>query len=99
MVFPDKVRIDSGYIEGDTVSIYYDSLLAKIISKGKDREEAISKITEALEKINIDGIQTNLDFLIDILSTNEFKLSKIDTNFISKQYKGGYKGIEKNEMY
>ena len=97
MVFPDKVRIDSGYIEGDTVSIYYDSLLAKIISKGKDRDEAISKITEALEKINIDGIQTNLDFLIDILFTNEFKLSKIDTNFISKQYKGGYKGIEKNE--
>ncbi len=97
MVFPDKVRIDSGYMEGDIVSIYYDSLLAKIISKGKDREEAISKITEALEKINIDGVQTNLDFLIDILITNEFRLSKIDTNFISKQYKGGYKGIARNE--
>ena len=92
IIFPDKVRVDKGYIEGDIVSIYYDSLLAKIIAKGKDRKDAINKLKESLESINIDGIQTNQDFLINILLTNEFLQSKIDTNFIATQYKNGFKG-------
>ncbi len=92
MIFPDKVRVDKGYIEGDIVSIYYDSLLAKIIAKGKNRQEAISKITQSLQVMNIDGIQTNQDFLINILLTKEFGLSNIDTNFISNQYKQGFNG-------
>ncbi|PPR27115.1 MAG: Acetyl-/propionyl-coenzyme A carboxylase alpha chain [Alphaproteobacteria bacterium MarineAlpha9_Bin4] len=92
LVFPEKVRVDKGYIEGGTVSIYYDSLIAKIITKGRNRKEAINKMIEALQVMNIDGIKTNQDFLINILLTKEFSLSKIDTNFIEKNYKSGFKG-------
>ena len=72
MTFPKNIRCDIGYEEGNVVSIYYDSLLAKIISKGKNRNEAIQKIIKGLEVINIQGIQTNQDFLINILQTKEF---------------------------
>ncbi|MBV68596.1 MAG: acetyl/propionyl-CoA carboxylase subunit alpha [Pelagibacterales bacterium] len=90
---PENIRTDSGYKEGNIVSIYYDSLLAKIVSKGKNRNEAIQKIIQALEQINIQGIQTNQDFLINILQTQEFYESKIDTNFISNYYGQGFSGI------
>ena len=90
MALPTIVRIDKGYVEGDVVSIYYDSLLAKIISKGSDRKSAINKLIEALELINIRGVQTNQDFLINILSSDEFSKAKFDTNFISKKYKDGF---------
>ena len=92
MVLPNNIRVDKGYVEGDEVSIYYDSLIAKVISKGKNRIEAIKKIIEALEYINIQGIQTNQDFLINILETEEFRKSNIDTNFISNYYNKGYTG-------
>ena len=92
MFFPENIRIDKGYEEGDNVSIFYDSLLAKIIAKGKTRDEAITKIIDALESTHIQGIQTNQDFLINILQTKEFNISQIDTNFISKKYNDGFKG-------
>ncbi|MEC8099732.1 MAG: biotin carboxylase N-terminal domain-containing protein [Pseudomonadota bacterium] len=92
MVLPNDIRVDAGYTEGDMVSIYYDSLLAKIISKGKNRKDAITKLSDALEIMNIKGIQTNQDFLIDILHSKEFSNSKIDTNFISNKYQSGFTG-------
>ena len=92
MNLSNKIRTDSGYEEGNTVSIYYDSLLAKIISKGKSRSEAIQNLIRGLEEINIQGVKTNQDFLINILQTEEFYESKIDTNFISDYYKEGFKG-------
>jgi len=100
MDFPKNIRIDSGYKEGNIVSIYYDSLLAKVISKGKNRNEAIQKIIQGLEEVNIQGIQTNQDFLINILQTKEFYEAKIDTNFISSYYKDGYNGktIDLNKL-
>ena len=100
MVLPTIVRIDQGYVEGDIVSIYYDSLLAKIISKGSDRKSAINKLIEALELINIRGVQTNQDFLINILSSDEFSKANFDTNFISKKYKDGFAGqnVEANKL-
>ncbi len=100
MVLPTIVRIDQGYVEGDIVSIYYDSLLAKIISKGSDRKSAINKLIGALELINIRGVQTNQDFLINILSSDEFSKANFDTNFISKKYKDGFAGknVEGNKL-
>ena len=67
-------------------------MLAKIIAKGKNRDEAITKIIDALESTHIQGIQTNQDFLINILQTKEFNISQIDTNFISKNINDGFKG-------
>ena len=91
--FPkDDIRLESGYREGEEVSIYYDPLIAKIISKGKDRYEAIDKMLKALEQIYIDGIDTNINFLMDIYRSNNFKIGKFDTNFIEKYYDDGYSG-------
>ena len=60
------IRVDNGYQSGGEVSIYYDSLLAKIISKGKDRNDALSKMQIALRDVAVEGIETNIDFLMDI---------------------------------
>ncbi len=91
-IYSEEVRLDSGYVAGNTVSIYYDSLMAKIISKGKNREEARKKMLIALENSDVRGIQTNLDFLINIYSDKTFISGNINTNFINLKYKNGYKG-------
>ncbi|MAH89136.1 MAG: acetyl/propionyl-CoA carboxylase subunit alpha [Pelagibacterales bacterium] len=91
--YPTKdIRIDLGYQSGGEVSIYYDSLLAKIISFGKNRDEALEKMLNALSEVSIEGIDTNIDFLMDIYKKKSFALGDINTNFISETYKEGYKG-------
>ena len=86
------IRLDTGYEEGDSVSIYYDSLLAKIISKGKNREEARKKMIIALQNSDIRGIETNIDFLTNIYHRKDFINANINTNFIDDIYKTGFKG-------
>ena len=88
----EDIRVDFGYKSGGEVSIYYDSLLAKIISFGKNRDEALVKMLNALSEVSIEGIDTNLDFLMDIYKQKSFSLGDINTNFISKTYNDGYKG-------
>ncbi len=87
-----NIRVEAGYQEGEEVSIFYDPLLAKIISKGKTREEAAKYMVKTLEKTYIDGIDTNIDFLIDIFNNKNFLSGNIDTNFISNNYIKGYTG-------
>ena len=94
----EEVRIDYGYQEGNNVSIYYDPMIAKIISKGVDRKTAINSMLAALEKIDVRGVDTNLNFLMDIYNNQSFIKGEIDTNFIDNFYKGGYKGTVKNEF-
>ena len=88
----EDIRVDFGYKSGGEVSIYYDSLLAKIISFGKNRDEALAKMLNALSEVSIEGIDTNIDFLMDIYKQKSFSLGDINTNFISETYKDGYKG-------
>ncbi len=97
-MFPKEgLRIDYGYKEGNNVSIYYDSMIAKVISQGKTRKGAIEAMIKALEEIDIRGIETNLNFLIDIYNNELFLKGKIDTNFIEDVYRDGYKGDVKNK--
>ena len=88
----EDIRVDFGYKSGGEVSIYYDSLLAKIISFGKNRDEALAKMLNALSEVSIVGIDTNIDFLMDIYKQKSFSLGDINTNFIAKTYNDGYKG-------
>ena len=76
------VRVDKGYQSGGEVSIYYDSLVAKIISKGTNRNEALENMISFLEKMKIEGIQTNKMFLIEVLKNRSFKDAKFNTKFI-----------------
>ena len=81
------IRVDSAVFSGYTIPPTYDSMIAKLIAYGKDREEAINKMLRALEEFVIDGIDSNIDFQIDILNNENFRLGNYDTSFISKEFK------------
>jgi acetyl-CoA carboxylase biotin carboxylase subunit len=78
------VRIDTAaYAEG-TIPPYYDSLIAKLIVRGKDRSEAISRMSRALEMFIVEGIFTTIPLHRRILADPEFRAGKIDTGFIER---------------
>ena len=78
----DGIRIDWGFNEGDEVSFYYDPMIAKIISHDVTREDAINKLIAFLKNIKIEGIKTNISFVISLLQNNTFKKNKHNTKFI-----------------
>ncbi len=78
------VRLDTAaYAEG-TIPPYYDSLIAKLIARGRDRQEAISRMLRALEMFIIEGIYTTIPLHRRILADQEFREGKIDTGFIER---------------
>jgi 3-methylcrotonyl-CoA carboxylase alpha subunit len=77
-----QLRIDTGFREGDTITPFYDPMIAKIIVVGENRDQAIEKMAIALEKTKVSGISTNLEFLKNILSNTDFQSANINTNFI-----------------
>lgn len=76
-------RIDSGFIEGDTVSPLYDSLLAKVICSGPTRDEAILRSIASLKTSLIAGVETNQDLLIQIIESSRFQNGDLSTDLIS----------------
>jgi len=66
------IRVDSGIYAGYTMPPYYDSMVAKVISHGKTRDEAIAKMKRALEELVINGIETNIDIQMQILENGDF---------------------------
>jgi 3-methylcrotonyl-CoA carboxylase alpha subunit len=82
--FPDEARVDSGIRAGDAVSIHYDPMIAKIITHGADRAEAIARLRRALAATEVGGLATNLDFLQAILRQKDFAAGKVDTGFIER---------------
>ena len=79
------IRIDTAIYNGYTIPSNYDSMIAKIITFGVNRNEAISKMKRALEELVIDGINTNRDFLFEIIKNPNFIRGNFDTSFIEKE--------------
>ena len=79
------VRIDTAIYSGYVIPPNYDSMIAKIITHGTSRNEAISKMKRALEELVVDGIETNRDFLFEIIKNPDFIRGSFDTSFIEKQ--------------
>jgi acetyl-CoA carboxylase biotin carboxylase subunit len=78
------VRVDTAaYAEG-VIPPYYDSLIAKLIVRGKDRDEAISRMTRALEMFIVEGIFTTIPLHRKILADPDFRAGKFDTGFIER---------------
>jgi acetyl/propionyl-CoA carboxylase alpha subunit len=75
------LRIDSGVEEGSEIGIYYDPLLAKVIAHAEDRDSAIRKLTHALRNFAAQGMQTNREFLIAVLESEEFRSGRAHTGF------------------
>src|SRR6202035_764757 len=81
------IRIDSGMYEGWTVPLDYDPLLAKLIGYGSDREEAIARLTRALNEYFVGGIQTNISLFRRILRDANFCAARLDTGFLDRMLK------------
>lgn len=78
------VRIDSGVIQGDAVSSYYDPMIAKLIVWDIDRANALIKLRKALSEFYVDGLTTNIDFLSRLSRLEAFEQADIDTGFIEQ---------------
>ncbi|KAI1309583.1 carbamoyl-phosphate synthase subunit L [Xylaria venustula] len=80
----DDVRIDAGFVEGDTVTEAYDGMIAKLIVRGNDRETAIRKMELALRNYEIVGLSTNIEFLKRLCKSPAFIEGDVETGFIDK---------------
>ena len=81
------VRIDDGVREGDSISPFYDSMVAKLIVHGDTRAQALARLDEALSQTRIVGLTTNVQFLRHILNTDSFATAKLDTALIQREEK------------
>jgi acetyl-CoA carboxylase biotin carboxylase subunit len=81
------IRRDSGMYEGWTVPMDYDPLLAKLIGYGTDREQAIARLTRALNEYFVGGIKTNLSLFRRILNDPDFRAARMDTGFLDRMLK------------
>lgn len=82
----DQVRIETGVRQGDEVSVHYDPMIAKLVVWGPDRDSALLKLHSCLSEYNIDGLATNVNFLMDLSSHPEFVKGNVDTDFIQRHY-------------
>ena len=89
MKFPDEsdsIRIDSGVEAGDMISPYYDSMIAKIIVHKPTKREAVSKMKRILTNFVVEGVTTNRDFLIDLISDRHFLAGDFNNNYIESTF-------------
>ena len=80
-----EVRFDDGVREGDEISPYYDSMIAKLIVRGDDRQQALARLDAALAQTRIVGLATNVQFLRKVLSTDSFAGARLDTALITRE--------------
>jgi len=80
------VRVDDGFEEGMEIPIYYDPMIAKLITFGKDRKEAIDRMIRAIDEYEITGIQTTLGFGKFVMQHEVFTSGKFDTHFVDKYF-------------
>lgn len=86
----EGVRVDSGVNIGSKIDVYYDSMLAKLICHGENREEARKRLLESLNGYHIEGVSTNIDFVSTVLCLPEFAAGELSTGFIAQHFEGGH---------
>ncbi|MEE4348678.1 MAG: acetyl/propionyl/methylcrotonyl-CoA carboxylase subunit alpha [Pacificimonas sp.] len=87
-----EVRVDTGVTPGSEISMFYDPMIAKLITYGETREEAIDRNLAALDKYLIRGISHNIDFLAAVMQHPRFRSGDITTGFIAEEYPDGFEG-------
>ena len=91
------LRIDAGVREGDEISLFYDPMIAKVIGYGKDRETAIDTLAAALDRLHVEGLQSNAPFLSAVLDEADFRAGRIHTGYIAEHYPEGFHGTAPRE--
>jgi propionyl-CoA carboxylase alpha chain len=90
----ENVRVDTGIEEGSEVSMYYDPMIAKLITYGKDRNEAMGHMSEALDAYYIRGVSHNISFLNALISHPRFLAGELTTNFIAEEYPNDFQASD-----
>jgi len=93
----EGIRVDDGVAEGGEVSIFYDPMIAKLITYGETRIEAIDRQIDALNRFEIKGPGHNIDFLSALMQHERFRGGNITTNFIAEEYPDGFQGAPASE--
>lgn len=88
------VRIDSGVREGDEISMFYDPMIAKLVTHGATRDDALDTQAEALDRFFIDGIQDNIPFCAAVMDDKRFRSGDITTAYIKDEFPDGFAGTE-----
>lgn len=86
------IRIDSAVYQGYTITPYYDSMISKLIAHGANRDEAIMKMKWALSEFIVEGVETNIDFQLELIKRPEFKNGCYDNGFLNR-----YMEVRKNK--
>ncbi len=86
-----KVRVDTGVFEGGEISMYYDPMIAKLVTWGPDRNQAIVAMQEALDEYIIGGVQHNIGFLGALMAHPKFKAGQLHTGFIEEEFPDGFR--------
>jgi propionyl-CoA carboxylase alpha chain len=86
----ENIRVDTGVYEGGEVSMFYDPMIAKLVTYGKDRAEAIVRMQDALDAYYIRGVQHNISFLNALMVHPRFIEGRLTTNFIADEYPDGF---------
>jgi 3-methylcrotonyl-CoA carboxylase alpha subunit len=84
--WPEGIRVDAGYAEGDEVTRHYDPLLAKLIAHGPHRKLALAKLEEALARTEVLGVRTNLPFLRGLAAHPDVQRGRIDTELVAREF-------------
>jgi propionyl-CoA carboxylase alpha chain len=88
-----SVRVDSGVYEGAEISIYYDPMIAKLVTYGSDRPAAVAAMREALDGFYIRGVGHNIPFLSALMAHPRFQAGKLSTAFIGEEFPEGFHGV------
>src|SRR5689334_6750928 len=92
------VRVDDGVADGGEVSMFYDPMIAKLVTWAPTRLEAIDAQTQALDQFVIDGISDNVDFLSALMQHPRFRSGDITTGFIAEEYPEGFEGAPADDQ-
>ncbi len=88
------VRVDTGVYEGGEVSMFYDPMIAKLVTYGATREAAIKEMQQALDRYYIRGVEHNAGFLNAVMAHSRFKEGRLSTNFIAEEYPEGFQASD-----
>lgn len=89
-------RIDTGFYEGSDIPIFYDSMIAKVITHGQNRQEAIARMQFALNEFVIAGVHSNIPFQAALMQHPSFQAGDFNTGFIAEHFPDGFHGLSPN---
>ncbi len=96
----DEVRVDTGVYEGGEISMFYDPMIAKVTTWGRDRDSSVALMRRALDEFYIKGVHHNIAFLTALMANPRFLQGRLTTNFIAEEYPDGFApaALDKEEL-